>query len=70
MKTYYKIKAENYSELKLDNLKFASETEVCEFIKNNQIRIFNVYKVTEYLPQKESSAIILPLPPWKNWSYR
>lgn len=65
MKTYYKIKAENHSELKLDNLKFASETEVCEFIKNNQIRIFNVYKVTEYLPQKESSAIILPLPPEK-----
>ena len=65
MKTYYKIKAENHSALKLENLKFASESEVCEFIKNNQIRIFNVYKVTEYLPQKESSAIILPLSPEK-----
>lgn len=65
MKTYYKIKAENHSALKLDNLKFASEAEVCEFIKNNQIHIFNVYKVTEHMPQKENSAIILPLPPEK-----
>lgn len=65
MRVYYKIKAANHSALGLDNLRFANEVEVCEFINNNQIRIFNVYKITEYLPQKEDSAIIMPPSPEK-----
>lgn len=60
---YYKIKVQNYSDL--DNLSFANQTEVCNFIRNNHLSTFNVYKVTLYLPEQDGSAVIMPPSPEK-----
>lgn len=63
MNIYYKIKSDSHPEL--DILKFANQHEVCEYIKDNQIRIFEVYRIETHLPSNDGSVTILPIPPSK-----